>query len=508
MARKRNTQSEASLLREAVQQLEGNEMLLRERLAELELAIEDEGWRRLVFDGEREFTREGLRKIMRLSRLMFLKNPLVNRAVTLQSIYVWGQGCTVTSTDEGIQALVDDFLKDERNQTELTSHQARTMKEQDLQVLGNLFFVFFSALDSGSTVVRTIPAEEIDEIITNPNDRREPWFYRRTWQASTLDVTTGVVKTENRIAYYPDFRFTPGEALAAIGGNPVLWDSPVYHVRVGGLSDMQFGLPETYQAMDWARAYNVFLENWSKIVQAYARFAFQISTKGGRPGIAAAKTRLNTTMNTGVSETNPPTQTGGFFIAGEGTDLQPIRTAGATTKADDARRLLLMICSAFGMPESFFGDVSVGNLATAKSLDRPTELKFRDRQELWKSVLITIIRYVVTRSRGAVNGRLRLVGPQQEVPIEVNFPPILEHDVAEQMAAITSGATLGGSPKADTIDDDTLSKLILTALGVQDVDAALAAVAKQRTDNQKRADALAKQIAAKPQPVEDEEQAA
>lgn len=456
-----------------LREVEANERWLSERLADLELALEDVNYQRLAAESQREFSREGLGRIMALSRLMFLKNPLINRAVTLQAIYVWGQGCTITSTDENVQATIDAFLKDDRNEVELTGHQARTMKEQDLQVLGNLFFAFFSSPADGSTVVRTLPAEEVQEIITNPEDVKEPWFYKRTWTASTLNITSGVSQQESWTVWYPDFRYEPADKPATIGGNPVMWDSPVYHVRVGGLSDMRFGLPETYQAQDWAKAYNVFLENWSTIVQAYARFAFKVTTKGGKAGIAAAQSKLGTTLATnGSPERNPPPQTASMFIGGESTDLQPVKTSGATTSADDARRLLLMVCAGFGMPESFFGDVSVGTLATAKSLDRPTELKFRDRQELWKSILITILRYVCARSKSAANGRLRQVN-NEEIPIEVSFPPILEHDIAEQMAAIVSGATLNGSPNANTMDRETLSKLVLGALGVPDVQAVL-----------------------------------
>jgi hypothetical protein len=133
--------------------------------------------------------------------------------------------------------------------------------------------------------------------------------------------------------------------------------------------------------------------------------------------------------------------------------------------------------------------VSVGNLATAKSLDRPTELKFRDRQELWKSILDTILQYVVRQSKRAASGKLRLASKDtaEAAPIEISFPPILEHDVAETMAAIVSGATLNGSPNASTIDRETLSKLVLTALGVADVQAVIDMLKPQWEEEDARA---------------------
>jgi hypothetical protein len=57
-----------------------------------------------------------------------------------------------------------------------------------------------------------------------------------------------------------------------------------------------------------------------------------------------------------------------------------------------------MVAAATGMPEFFFGDANVGNHATAKTLDRPTELKFLDRQTLWADIHQDILQYVIDQS--------------------------------------------------------------------------------------------------------------
>jgi hypothetical protein len=270
-----------------------------------------------------------------------------------------------------------------------------------------------------------------------------------------------------------------------------MWDSPVYHVRVGGLSTMRFGVPETYSGLDWARAYKEFLEDWATIVRAYSRFAFQLTTKGGKKGIAQVRTKLGTTLGTDTGvDTNPPPIAGSTFVAGEGTSITPIRTAGATTSADDGRRMLLMVAAATGLPESFFGDVSVGTLATAKSLDRPTELKFKDRQTLWADVHVDLLQYVIDKAATAPLGKLRGAyvwneeRDEQQVVLEndpdtgepidrhidIDFPSILEHDRKEEIGAIISAATLDGKQLAGTMDLKTVSRMLLTVLGQDDVD--------------------------------------
>lgn len=477
-----------------------NAELLRESVAQLELQLEDEGWRQMAAGSEYEFSLSGLRKIMQLSRLMFLKNPLINRAVTLQSIYVWGQGVTISAEDDTMQATVDEFLNDPRNQAELTSHQARTMKEQDLQVLGNLFLALVDDMSTGAVVVRSIRPEEIEDIITDPEDAKSPWCFKRTWSQKKLNG-----QIESRTAYYPALGISEearGQLLAQFGDK--LLTTPVLHVRVGGLSDMRMGVPETYQAIDWARAYKGFLEDWASINRALAKFAWSINVPGGQKNVAAAKARLGTTVGSGstLAETNPPSTTGATWV-GSGVEPKPIKTAGATTSAEEGRRLLLMVSAATGMPETFFGDVSTGNLATAKSLDRPTELKFRDRQELWKSVLQTILGYVVERSSRAANGRMRQADgdPNTKAGIQVTFPPILEHDVNQQIAGIISAATLDGKTLAGTLPLEDVTRMVAAALGVQDVEALVAAVLAADEEKQARADELAARMQGQPQPA-------
>lgn len=467
---------------------------LVERMAQLELALEDQEYHRLTWQATQEFSREGLREICELARVMWLKNPLIGRGVEVATNYVFGQGVNIHARSTPVNEVIQAFLQDPRNRAELTSQQAMTIKDQELQITANLFFVFFTQPVTGRTRVRTIPFDEIDEVITNPEDAKEPWFYRRTSTSAKVDLATGTPVIETVFAYYPDWRYRPKAKPKTIGGKPVRWDTPVYHVKVNCLSDMRFGVSEVYSAIDWARAYKEFLEDWATIVRAYSRFAWQLTVKGGRGGVQAAKTKMASTLG-GASlsgaETNPPPVTGSMFIGQSETKLEPIRTAGATTSAEDGRRLLLMVAAAMGLPESFFGDVSVGSLATAKSLDRPTELKFRSRQTLWAEIFSEILSYVIERSvrapRGALQGTVRVdddtvivtlavdpaTGQPLDATVDVDFPPILDHDTAGRIQSIVSAATLDGKALAGTMDLPTVTRLLLTALGEDDVDALL-----------------------------------
>jgi len=488
-------QSEIENLRTDLAIRDGNMGLFQERLAELELSLEDEGWQLLGGATGQEFSRQGLTIINGLVRLYFLKNPLIRRAILTQTQYVFGQGVNITAKHAVVNEVVQEFLDDLKNRAELTEHQALMIKETELQCFANLFFVFFVNQYKGNVRVRTIPMDQITEIITNPEDSKDPWYYKREWMSSGINAETGQYAVEMFSAYYPDWRFSSTVRPKTIGSIEVRWDEPVYHVAVNRLSDMRFGVSEVYSALDWSRAYKEFLENRATVFKALARFAWNLTTKGGAVGVAAAKAKLSTTLATG-NETNPAPATGSTFIGTEGLKMEPLKTAGATAPAEEGRAFRLMVSSATGIFEHYLtGDPSTGNLATAKAMELPMLMMFRDRQQLWASVLTEILNFVIDEAVRA--GRLPgTVGKNvygedvvtlaldkdneneelREKPIcrdiEVEFPNILS-DVETRMAAIVAGATLDGKPAAGTIEEKLLTRLILEALGIDDIDAIL-----------------------------------
>lgn len=340
--------------------LDGRNLQLQETITELQIKFEDIGWINTEWrEGQIEFDRHQLAQIIRFSRLMFLKNPLINRGVNVQALYVFGQGVQVRSEDPATQKLIDGFWQAELNQVELTGHQALYLKECDLQVTGNLFFVFFPS--DRNTIIRTIPVEEIIDIITNPEDRRDVWFFQRSFLVRVMD-DTGKMQENRQIWLYPSLSYAEHATSKppAIGASPIKWETPIYHVKVGGLSDMMFGVPETYQALDWARSYTVFLENTATLMRKLSKFAFNLEVKGGTKAVAAAKAKLGTTVSgTNPLEANPPSLAGSTFTSSEGAKLEVLKTAGAGVNPADGRYLRLMVAAAMGLPECYAEDTEV-----------------------------------------------------------------------------------------------------------------------------------------------------
>lgn len=483
---------------EVLDRLAATNEMFSERLA----ALEEPGWQRVDGITEREFSRQGLTTICQNARLYWLANPLIRRAVACQTLYVWGQGVSIRAVHETVDAVVQRFLQDPSNLPVIGDGEPRQRLETELQLFANLFFVFFTNPSTGAVKVRTIPFAEISDVITNPDDAAEPWYYRRVWTETKIDAS-GSISTVSRVAFYPDWKHAirqRGALPERFGSVPVMRDAPMHHVAVNRLSDMRFGVSEIYSAMPWAKGYKEFLENWASVARMLARFAMAVTAKGGNKGVSAVTERLRALVSAAAPEAGsppatPPPPPGGIFASSEGTKLEPIKTSGVTMSCDDARRFLLMVSSATGIFEHYLaGDPSTGNLATAKSMERPMELQFSARQALWASILRDILNYVVDQAAVAPSGPLHagssivtdedgdrvvslVVDPETGKPtnrtVEVVFPPLLEHSTLEEVDAVIAAATLDGKADAGILSPQYLCRAILDALDEPDA-AALA----------------------------------
>lgn len=461
-------------------------------LAEIELALEDTSWRDLSSPyGSNNFSRIALRRMMALSRVMYILNPLIRRAVTVQELYVWGSGCTLKAEDKNVQGVIDAFFKDRKNQQVIGASWQEREREQRID--GNTFFMFFINRNNGTSRVRLLPVDQVDTVICNPDDSKEPWYYKRS------TYSTDVLDPENlsQDILYPDIDFNPpmGQYPSEYGGIPIKWDARILHVKTGGLSSMKFGMPELFSALNWATAYKKILENFATILAAYARVAMQLKNNKGARGIAASKTKLGTGIN-GVGgqivDNNPPTNTASMFLSSGNLELSAIKTAHSTTGPDEARALRSMVAAGSDTPEHFFGDSDIGNFATSTTLDRPTELKMVSRQALWCGVIDHICEKLVEWSATYQNGTLRNKGWRTErvkdpfdgttlfevIPpkgvdrsVVTTFPSILERDVVQRVRAVVQAATLAGSKAEGIIPSrKLLFKWLAVALGDKTAD--------------------------------------
>lgn len=479
---------EVQQLRETLQMEQWNGEQLRENLGLIELAMEEEGWRRFGVRMRQEFSRRGIMNMIEASRGMYMANSLIKRAINVKTYYTWGQGVNTIAADDRIQSdVILPMMADEGNKAEWYSHQSRLLTHVDRQIEGNLFMSLPTDM-LGNVSLRSIPTEEIQDIHCKPGDRQQVWFYRRIWTEEVFDITTGNSHMEQYDELYPDYRYHPVRKPPQAGIFKINWNSPIIHVRTGGTKHMKFGVPETYAALDWARAYKRFLEDWHTIVKSLAKFAWKRSTTGEKISQEQMKfdgmAHIRNEGEEGHVDQLRDKGAGGVFLQAGDDDMAPIKTSGTTTRADDAKASRLMVAAAMDLPDTILsGDVDVGNFATSKTLDRPTELGMINEQLLWKDFDQAIYKYAIEAKirKGLLPGHVEYIGysnsrvvSELDTEVEVSFPPVLEHDVVEMVKAIVSAATLEGKSDAGVFPRETLSRALASALSFDSIDKMIA----------------------------------
>lgn len=442
---------------------------LNESIASLQqIAREDRDW---IYISQQAYgqliDRRFLNEIILNARYYRVKNPIVNRAVTLHSHYVYGRGVEIRIADE---KTADSALQEFIEANPAMQVLGLTELDDSLQTDGNVFLALFTDEIRGPVKVRKIDALNITDIICNPNDVEEPWFYRREWNQRIMNPLDGSTQEVPRIEWYPALGYAPASKIPTIAGSMVNWSTPILHEKIGCLPGSKFGLPAVFAALDPSSAYRKFIESWSILQDVYRRIALDIETKGGQKVVDSVKDTLNTTLGIDMSETNPTPQTGSTFIHGPGAKITALKTAGATTSPDEAQALMRYAIMTLWFPETFFGNADVGNHATAKTLDRPTELAILHSQQVAKRMIERVCEYAVAQQKRAPGGSLRqLQGIMAGPRVLVSFPPVLEHDVPALIGAAVDAATLKGQTLAGTVDPRTLSALLLGLLGIEDV---------------------------------------
>lgn len=479
---------------EAQAAAENRAEVLAESLADLELALDDEGWARLTLNADREFTREGLGRAARVARVYAVANPLIKRGLGIRTAYVHGQGVQITARATGdqaaqdVNAAVQAFLDDPGNRAAFTGGQAREELERALGTDGNVFLACFTNPRTGRVQVRSVGFEEIVEIIANPDDRDDPWFYKRAW-TQTVITTDGRTVQAPMVAYYPALRYRPATRLRAIDGHPVMWDAPIRHVCVNRLDGWSFGIGDAYAALPWARAYRDFLGDWAVLIKSLSQFAWRATSKGSQAQrLRQAITRRTTTT---APDGNPNT-VGATAVLPPDVGLEAIPKAGATIDSESGRPLAAMVAAGLDVPvTTLLADPGqTGARAVAETLNLPMRLAMQERQALWGETFRDILDYTVLQAVRAPAGVLRgtivrdpFTGAEQvtlagdtDPTIEIVWPPLDEVPVDTIVAAIVAADSTLKLPPLVTL------KLLLQALGVKDVDEIVADV----TDDQGR----------------------
>jgi len=194
---------------------------------------------------------------------------------------------------------------------------------------------------------------------------------------------------------------------------------------------------------------------------AHARFAWDAKVKGGSASVSAIKSVLN----------DEKPAAGSTKVENEAVTLNPIRTDSNARNAYESNRILkLQICAGVGIPEQYFGDLSTGNLATAKTVELPMMKQFQSYQAVWSGAYKEIDNLILEKANI----------PEDKRYIDRDFPAIAPEDQAQM--ALSIQAIIAAFPEFSSVQD--VQQAALMSLGINNVNEVLDSLDKSSSTNE------------------------
>lgn len=411
-------------------------VLIREATQSVEdmLSLEDSGWINLSGQSNDTITAADRITNLKLSRLYAVKDPLGKQSIRLWTDYTFGTGMVWDAEDDKAKKVLESFWNAPENKSVLSTRGQRKGSDK-LLIDDEVFFAIFLG-PNGKATIRFVDPLEITEIITNPEDIEDVLYYKRTWADPQGQSHETIYRS------YTNLKNKAGKEASGQGISATD-EALIYPLTYN--TTTQRGNPLLLPALDWIKQYRRFLSSRIAVILALARFAWRTKVKGGQTAVDAIKAK------TEGKEINAGSQ----LLENLGSDTTPIKTeTGASNAYQDGRQIKLQVCAAVGIPEQYYGDISIGNLATAKTVELPMLKMFQSYQAIWDGAYQDIDEIVLAHNN---------VSPDKWY-VDRDFPKITGEDVAGVAMAIKD--TVSTFPQfADSPD---VQQVALMNIGIDD----------------------------------------
>lgn len=441
-------------LQEAVEARTGVTLASRDRLDILEAVATDYralrkeldllGYTVLDYMGgsPQDMDAKSRRKASQQARNVWMVDPQAGAAVDLMNDFTFGRGVPKPrAKDDTVQKVIDEAWDDPDNQRILTGYAAQVALGTDLSLQSNIFVLMFTG-DDGKVKLGLLNHDEVENVVRDPDNRlRILWYVAKhsitKWDFENdrveVDVT-GALQREQKSYYYE--HWNNYEAAVEEGANPPkppkakLGEGRVYQIAINRTHEMAFGVPTFRRLFRWYSAYNDFMAARVDMAQAAAAFIMKRKVKGTPNQVAkmAAKAisrqseLAGATGTTGDVLPQSPPRGGSIMSENENVSHEPFKfDSGSPNAATDAQMIRAQLSAATRFPQSYYGDATNANLATATSLELPVLKAVESRQEVFEQVFRWFLDRVIEEgvAAGKINAELTpeeladQQGPQQ-----------------------------------------------------------------------------------------------
>lgn len=376
----------AELTEQAMPIADQVDMLVENRLADLQLALDDVGWKPLGSDSiedQQELALDTIKSTADMARSLAVINPLIKHGIGVRTQYIWNKGIRFKGIEE-----TDKVLENPLNKKYLFSSEAQIEMEKCLATDGNFFFLARGkagrrrAGGAGEATGQRIPFSQIVGIVTNPDDSEDVWFYRRKWSVTKWLKTVDREVKEEREEYYPsDLYDTRNGKPNSIRGKKVNWDSVLIEHSVNKQVGWRYGLPDVMPVIFWAKAHKEFLEDSAKLIKAYSRYAFK-ATAPTPAGVKNMATKVAAQPQRGPY--GDKADIGGTAVMTAGANLQPLGRTAGSVDFNAGTPLAGYVAAGLEIPlTDLLSDSSLSNRSAAETLSESKLAAMQQRQKSW-----------------------------------------------------------------------------------------------------------------------------
>jgi len=373
---------------------------------------DDDEWRRLTGDGQRDLAPMTHDRMQRLAHFLWETNLLANRLIELPVAYLLGQGVQLKVKNRDAQRALDRHWNDGLNAWPMKLPK----RVRELGMFGEQCYPVFGNLLSGFVRIGYLDPAEIETVVTDPDNREQPIGIvtrkDKRGQARRYRVIVNVPETE--------FAETAREI------RKTMTSGDCFYFRVNDLSSATRGRSDLLAQMDWLDAYDMLLFGEVDRTAALRAYIWDVTLAGATEEEVKRRAKEFTPPRSGAVRVHNEAETWKAEA--------PTLNSGDVTQT--ARLIRNHMLGGATVPEHWYGGAEDVNKSTGASMTEPTERMLDMRQQVVGHILLCIATYVLRAHWGALDKELTTRQETILGTLEVSWPELTVKDTTRYAAAL------------------------------------------------------------------------
>lgn len=384
---------------------------VRESAAGQTIDDEEEGWRRLTGDTDRDLAPITQRRAREVSAWLWQANLMANRIIELPLAYLLADGVKLEVNDKDAQAMLNRFWNDPINSMDLKLEK----KVRELALFGEQCYPTFVNEHTGHVRLGYLDPALIETVVVDPDNPEQQ---------------IGIVTVKDRKGGARRYRvIVNGEEEELFSERTrqirdTFTDGDAFYFNINSLSSGARGRPDLLASADWLDAYDDFLFGEVDRNRYLRAFVWDVTLKGANDDAVKQRAREIAPPSPNSVRVHNDSETWNA--------VTPDIKSGDTSES--ARLLRNHVLGGATLPEHWYGGGGDVNRATGESMGDPAFKVMSMRQRTIKYMLEVIARFAI-RQWAIKNQRSVDLGDGDFLPSAV-FPEMIARDTTRYATAL------------------------------------------------------------------------